>query len=505
MSIAKRHNGHPAKGIFDLNYSNKCLGTMNNTLSRRGLLPALLLCLSLVVCGEVCADVRLPGFFGDHMVFQRDVTIPIWGWADPGESVEVTLGSQSASARSDDTGRWRVELPPLRAGKEPIALRVKGNNEIEISDVLVGEVWLCSGQSNMEWRVQQSTNGEAEVAAANYPLIRHIKVPRRPSPVPLDNIEAEWQVCSPDTAANFTAAGYFMARHLFKELDVPIGLVNSSWGGTRIEPWTAPVGFQQVDALQDTYQSVIGRSPGTSEYQSRLAQHIAATEEWIAIAKAAVRTTEILKPSPSYPSELMPFTSHQDPTMLYNGMIHALVGFPIRGAIWYQGESNHGEGMLYFEKKKALVNGWRKLWGLGDFPFYYVQIAPFQYGAENPEILAEFWEAQAAAQQIPSAAMIVINDIATLQDIHPPNKQDVGQRLALLALKYQHGRNELVARSPEFKSLEVQDGSLRVQLQNTGGGLKTRDGQARRTSKSSGVVQTAFSLQSLPSREIRLS
>ena len=161
--------------------------------------------------------------------------------------------------------------------------------------------------------------------------------------------------------------------------------------------------------------------------------------------------------------------------MLYNGMIHALVGFPIRGAIWYQGESNHAEGMLYLEKKKALIGGWRTLWGQGDFPFYYVQIAPFQYGNEDPSILARFWEAQAAVQQLPNTGMVVINDIATLNDIHPPNKQDVGKRLALLALKNDYGRSDLIANSPDMESLEVLPGKLKIKFKNTGGGLKTRD------------------------------
>lgn len=163
--------------------------------------------------------------------------------------------------------------------------------------------------------------------------------------------------------------------------------------------------------------------------------------------------------------------------MLYNGMIHALVGYPIRGAIWYQGESNHNEGMLYFEKKKALINGWRQLWGQGDFPFYYVQIAPFQYGNEDPTILARFWEAQAAVQQLPNTGMVVINDIATIKDIHPPNKQDVGLRLANLALHNDYGKTEVVCQSPTLKSVESADGSLKVTFAKTAGGLKTRDGQ----------------------------
>lgn len=434
---------------------------------------------TLLACGSTgFADVRLPSIFGDHMVLQQQQPIEIHGWADSGESVTVTFGEHSQTAKTGDDGRWRVELPAMSANSQPQVLTVKGNNTVTVKDILVGEVWLCSGQSNMEWPVRASTNATEEIAAANYPLIRHIKLPRAPSTTPRDSFDAPWQVCSPDVAGSFTACGYFMARALHKELNVPIGLVNSSWGGTRVEPWTPPVGFKKVPALQEISESVIVKTPGTPEHRERLAQHLAATQQWLAKAREALENNSDAGPSPEYPADLKPFTSHQDPTMLYNGMIHPFVGFPIRGAIWYQGESNHAEGMLYLEKKKALINGWRELWDQGDFPFYYVQIAPYQYGSEDPTILARFWEAQAAVQELPNTGMVVINDIATLDNIHPPNKQDVGQRLAWLALKNDYGRKDVVANSPEFESLDVQDGSLKINFRNTGGGLKTRDGKA---------------------------
>lgn len=437
--------------------------------------------LGLAACmlaNTAIADVRVPAVFSEHMVLQQQQKVRIWGWADSGESVTVTIGKNSETAKPNDSGRWQVELPPMTASKTPTSITIKGKNTIEIKDVLVGEVWLCSGQSNMEWPVGASMNAKQEIADAKYPLIRHIKVPLVQSNVPLDNFQSNWQVCSPETVSGFTACGYFMARSLSKELDIPVGLVNSSWGGTRVEPWTPPIGFQRVPALQDIYQSVMGRTPGTPEYRERLTAHIQATDAWSVKAKAALNTKENLAPSPSYPAQLVPFQSNQDPTMLYNGMIHSLVGFPIRGAIWYQGESNHGEGMLYLEKKKALINGWRELWGQGDFPFYYVQIAPYQYGTEDPAILAKFWEAQTAVQSIPKTGMVVINDIATVNDIHPPNKQDVGKRLALLALKNDYGKKDLVANSPEFEKLEVLGDRLKVQFKNAGGGLKTRDEKA---------------------------
>ncbi|WP_075081963.1 sialate O-acetylesterase [Mariniblastus fucicola] len=434
---------------------------------------------TMLISSVAHADVRLPGFFSDHMVLQQQSKIKIWGWSDAGDEVTVSIGENSAVATTNDDGKWQVELAPMEASKTPVSLVVKGgHNEIKLTDLLIGEVWLCSGQSNMEWTVARSVNAEQEIAAADYPLIRHIKIPREPSSTPVEDLNATWQVCSPKTAGNFTACGYFMARKLAKELDVPVGLINSSWGGTRVEPWTPPVGFEKVEALKSIHESVIGRTPGSATFKSKLSSFIADSEKWLAEAKDSLERGLSIGSPPEYPGSLKPYTSHQDPTMLYNGMIHGMVGFPIRGAIWYQGESNHNEGMLYFEKKKALINGWRELWGQGDFPFYFVQIAPYQYGNEDPSILARFWEAQAETTTLPKVEMVVINDIATLNDIHPPNKQDVGLRLANLALKFDYGKAEVVALSPEVESHSVENGNLKVRFKNVGGGLKTRDGNA---------------------------
>lgn len=431
-----------------------------------------------MIASSASAEVKLPALFTDHMVVQRDQPLKVWGWADPSESVVVSIGNSKATAVADATGKWHLELPPMPANKSPSSLIIQGTNRIEIKDILVGEVWVCSGQSNMEWSVAASMNPQEEIAAANHPLIRHIKVPLVPSMIPLENFQSSWQVCSPNTAAGFTAVGYYMARDLSIKLDIPVGLINSSWGGTRVEPWIPPVGFQRVEALQNIYQSVVGRTPGSAPYAKRLDEHIKSLEDWLVKAKTYKERREVLAPNPSFPAELSPYASNQDPTMLYNGMIHSIVGFPIRGAIWYQGESNHDEGMLYLEKKKALIQGWRELWGQGDFPFYYVQIAPFRYGDKDPTTLAKFWEAQAAVQSaVPKTAMVVINDIATVNDIHPPNKQEVGRRLALLALANDYGMQDVAARSPELVSMELMGKQLKLSFRNTAGGMKTRDGK----------------------------
>ncbi|WP_217647043.1 sialate O-acetylesterase [Planctomicrobium piriforme] len=436
----------------------------------------------LFVSGLLCtatasADVRLPKFMGDHMVLQRDMPIPLWGWAAPGEKVTATLGDDKAEATADDKGEWRLTLPARPAG-DPLTLTVTGKNKLTLTDILMGEVWLCSGQSNMEWVVQSSTNAAQEIANANYPQIRQIKIPKVPSGTPQDDVAGTWAICSPQTAGGFTAAGYFMARKLNQELGVPIGLINSSWGGTAIEPWTPPEGFAGVPELKSLSDQVQQRSPGNPAYQKALNDHIAQTEAWLQKAKAATAAGNASPPSPAFPESLKAPATHSDATGLYNGMIHPFVGWPIRGAIWYQGETNSGDGMRYRAKMEALIEGWRKVWGIGDFPFYFVQIAPFQYGASAPSVLAEFWEAQAESAKIPNTGMVVTTDIATINDIHPPNKQDVGLRLALLALHRTYGKSDVVDSGPTFKSIEPKGNELVVTFENTAGGLKSRDGQA---------------------------
>lgn len=422
------------------------------------------------------AEVRLPGFFGDHMVFQRDIPIPVWGWADPGEKVTVLLGDGGAvEATADALGRWSAKLPVMKAGG-PHQLVVTGRNKLVIQDVLVGEVWLCSGQSNMEWTVGSSLNPEKEIPAANHPKIRHMKVSRVTAGYPQEDLKSTWQVCSPATVGSFTAAGYFMARKLHEELDVPIGLINSSWGGTRIEPWTPIAGFEQVPDLKDILQQVRRTQPGNPEYRAAMQKLLAATQKWTQEATTALEAGQPLPVNPEFPAANKPLTRNTDPTALYNAMIHPLVGYGMRGAIWYQGESNHAEGMLYHEKKKALVQGWRKIWGLGGFPFYYVQIAPYQYGNEDPTILPRFWEAQSASLEIPHTGMIVTSDIGNVKDIHPKNKQEVGRRLALLALKNDYGRRDLVASGPVMEAMAVEGKTLRIRFKH-GEGLKSRDGK----------------------------
>ena len=426
------------------------------------------------------AEVRLPRVFGAHMVLQREKPIIIWGWAQPNETVTVRLATAQVRVQANPRGEWKATLPAMEAGG-PYVLEAAGSSTVRMEDVLLGEVWLCSGQSNMEMGLGAVNESQAEIAAANFPDLRLLLVGRKWAPEPQDDLEGAWKVCSPESIAQggwngFSAAAYFFGRELHQRLKIPVGLIDSSWGGTRIEPWTPPEGFAAVPALKKEYELVQLGDPRSSEHQARLAQALSQTEQWLASARAALTNRTLVPPMPAYPAELQPPHDVQNATALFNGMIHPLCPFGLRGAIWYQGESNLGEGMHYAEKMNALIRGWRQLWNEGDFPFYFVQIAPFNYGG-NPEAEPELWEAQTAAQKIPNTGMAVINDIGNLKDIHPKNKQEVGRRLALWALAKTYGHSDLVYSGPTFRSMRLEGGNLRISFDHVGGGLASRNGK----------------------------
>ena len=453
------------------------MNTMNLKFTGRflRLWPAL-----LMFCQLAQAEVRLPNVFSSHMVLQQQKPIVVWGWAQPGETVTVQIANETRQVQANDRGEWKAELPTLPAGG-PYTLTASGSSTVTCEDVLVGEVWLCSGQSNMELGIGMANNGPQEIAAANDPELRLLKVTKRWSPQPEDDINDTWKVCTPVMVAQggwngFTAAGYYFGRELRRKLGVPVGLIDATWGGTRIESWTPPEGFAAVPALQQENVKVQTADVRTEIHQQRLGQFLEATEQWLNAARAAMREHKAVPTYPAYPEELMPPHDLQNATALYNGMIHPLCPFGLRGAIWYQGEANVGEGMLYEERMKALIGGWRQIWDEGNFPFYYVQIAPFNYGG-NGRAEPELWEAQTAAQAIPNTGMAVINDIGNLKDIHPRNKQEVGRRLALWALADTYGQTDLVHSGPTFKAMTVEGSQLRLTFDNVGGGLKSRDGQ----------------------------
>jgi len=337
----------------------------------------------------------------------------------------------------------------------------------------VGEVWICSGQSNMEWTLNNTGDPNTikeTIAAANYPLIRQFKVPHVTNPKPQKDLPGDWAVCSPATAANFTGVGLHFGLQLFKKLNVPIGLINTSWGGTRIEPWTDPEGFKVSDQLKDISELITNADQVHRQNQVAKLDQI---EAWVKQSREALEKGTSPPNFPGGPPE-HPLNGSGRPTSIYNAMVAPLVPYGIRGAIWYQGESNNGEGMLYFEKMKALINSWRRLWGQGDFPFLYVQLAPYRYN--KPEALPGIWEAQLAALSIPNTGMAVLTDIGNVADIHPRNKEEVGRRLSLWALAKTYGESSQEYSGPLYKAMKVQ-GHKAILTFDHGDGLKSLDGK----------------------------
>ena len=374
------------------------------------------------------ADVRLPKIFGDHMVLQGGTEVNIWGWADPSEEVKVELGDTKANASAGADGKWalKVKTPPAAKG---ITLVVKGKNTIEIKDVLIGEVWVASGQSNMEWTVAQSKNPREEAQKAFLPSIRMIKVRHTVSDSPQDDITPEfggWQVCSPETAPQFSASAYFFARDVQSKIDKPIGIISTNWGGTLCEAWTSN-GMLKSD---EDFAPILDRGA---------------------------------KFDPNNPNQ---------PSVLYNGMLHPILKYGIRGAIWYQGESNLGRAEQYGELFPAMIQDWRKGFGQGDFPFYFVQIAPFAYDKNGDTAqLPELWEAQQEALKLPNTGMASTTDIGDVNDIHPTNKQDVGSRLARWALAKTYGRTEVDYAAPTYLSMTIEGSKARISFNNAAGGF----------------------------------
>jgi len=379
------------------------------------------------------AEVRLPQLFSDNMVLQRNAPIPIWGWAFPGEKVTVSLNQQVKTAKSGKDGRWRLQLDAEAAGG-PYELEVKGQNDLLIKNVLVGEVWVCSGQSNMEFALRNVQNHAEEIKAANYPDIRELRVPRNTSMTPQpDILPTSWKICSPDTAGAFSAVAYFFARKLYAELHVPIGLIHTSWGGTNVETWTS------LDGLS--------ADPDFKELP----------------AAAADKMQAGLPPGPP----------NSFPSLLFNAMLSPLIPYGIRGAIWYQGEANGDRAYQYRRTFPLMINDWRQRWHEGDFPFYFVQLSSFNAG-HGMELTGSNWaelrEAQLLTLSLPNTGMAVTTDIGNPMDVHPTNKQDVGLRLALNALQKTYGMN-LVPCGPIYRSISIKDSLAILHFSNTGSGL----------------------------------
>lgn len=431
-----------------------------------------LLVSSFAILPSSFAAVRLPSIFTDHMVLQRDMPVPVWGKASPGEEVTVEFAGQKKTAKADANGKWRVKLDPLTTNAEPQVLKA-GN--VTIQDVLVGEVWLASGQSNMEWEMQMKPDSKADIPAASHPNLRLIEVPKTIALTPQDDVPTKWERCTPESAAPFSCIGYYFGLRLLEELKVPVGIIQSAWGGTRIEPWTSLEGFDAVPELKDFTADTRSRLPGSDAYRATNEKHLAAVEQWTQAARETLAKKQAVPPMPAQPQALP--MNQGSPTSLYNAMIHPLVPFAFRGAIWYQGESNHNEGFVYTDKTKALLASWRSVFQQPDLPFYFVQIAPWQYGDESSEILPQFWQAQRKCLDIPHTGMAVISDIGEIPDIHPAHKKEVARRLSLWALAKDYGRSDIDPNGPLYTSHAIEGGAIRVKFEHAKNGLASRDGK----------------------------
>ncbi|MFW6163848.1 MAG: sialate O-acetylesterase, partial [Planctomycetota bacterium] len=465
-------------------------------MSRRSTWLAVAVSLVALVAGAARGDVSLASVFGENMVLQRGMKVPVWGEADAGEQVTVSLCGQEARARADGDGAWRVTLAAMEAGG-PFTMSVTGKNAIELKNVLVGEVWVCSGQSNMAMTVNRCANAKQEIAAATFPRIRFFTVKRVTSAKPLDSVSGQWVECSPKTAGGFSGVGYFFGRKLHRALGVPMGLINTSWGGTPAEAWTSLPRLQATPELKpildrwgerlEAYPEVLrkyeeGPLRKWKDRKAKAQQAVAAARKALQAAhapdekQAAQKTLDKarqqlrrLRRPPRRPRG--PHSPHR-PANLYNAMIRPLIPLAIRGAIWYQGESNAHRAYQYRTLFPTMIRDWRARWGQGDFPFYWVQLANFLKVDEQPrsDPWPELREAQTMTLSLPHSGQAVIIDIGEARDIHPRNKQHVGLRLALNALAQDYGK-DVVGASPMFDSMTVEDGKVRVKFRNLGGGL----------------------------------
>jgi sialate O-acetylesterase len=387
----------------------------------------------------VQAEVILPKIFADHMVLQRDQDIPVWGWADPREKVEVIFKDKTYKIRADKTGKWEVKMDPSSAGG-PYTLTVNGEKTLSIKDVLVGDVWLLGGQSNMEWPLNQTNGAEDSIKMADYPQIRLFEVGRNLSILPIKDVpEGSWNVCTPQSIADFSAIGYYFGKRIHLDLDVPIGLLDINWGGTVSEAWTSPEALLTHPDFKEKIVSY--RAEGETTF-----------------------TNSENKSPNSWPSSL------------YNGMLEPIIPFGIKGALWYQGESNAGRAYQYREIFPLMIQDWRKQWGQGDFPFLWVQLANFKTPVDEPggSNWAELREAQSMALSLPSTGQAVIIDKGEAEDIHPRDKWTVGERLALSAKKVAYGQ-DLVHSGPTFHKMEVEGNQARIIFNHIGSGIKIKD------------------------------
>lgn len=416
------------------------------------------------------ANIRLPAIINDNMVLQQKSNITLWGWANAGEKITIKAGwtAKQASVTADDKGNWSVQLKTIKAGG-PYNIQFAASDTITIQNVLLGEVWLASGQSNMEFFMAKTSNNsytgtlnyQQEIAAANYPLIRSIDIPNKVSDEPQNDFRGKWKICSPQTADTFSAVAYYFAKEIFNATGYPIGIINATWGGTPAESWTK----RSVLEADPEFNIILER------YQQQLAEYPAASEKYkVALDKWKADTTKKKGAAPAAP--IGP-TNNKSPYKLYNGMIAPILPYKLKGVIWYQGENNADRAHQYRKLLPAMIANWRSDFNNSRLPFYFVQISPHR--SQNPEIR----DAQLfTLNTVPYTGMAVTTDNGDSMDIHPRNKKLVGERLSLWALKNDYGKNKVIVSGPIYQSVKIKKGKMIISFKYSNG-LVTKDGDLK--------------------------
>jgi sialate O-acetylesterase len=433
----------------------------------RILLPVALACL----LAPSRADV-VPGFlFSDNAVLQRDKPILVWGTAAAGEKVSVTFGDHTVATTTDATGKWSVKLPALPANATPADLVIKGKNTLTFTNILVGEVWLASGQSNMEQTIKETYDAALDIpGSARYPLIRHIRTDQKISETPVTTVSAKWKVPGPETTGDFTAIGYHFALTLYKNLNVPVGIINSTRGASNIRGWMDPVVLKSDPTISDIAAGwADARAKAAAKYPELKAKLDAEVAKWEAdrtAAQVAGKPFAARKPDEGWGGLAGGPNDQGMPSGLYNGMIHPVLPYALRGVIWYQGEANNGQHNGYDRLFVSLIKGWRAQFAQGDFPFYWVQLAA--YGSDTGTKMAYFREAQGKALSLPNTGQALAIDVGDSGNIHPGRKQEVGRRLARIALNRTYSQ-KIIDGGPVFKAAEREGAGFRVSFKEVTG------------------------------------
>lgn len=441
------------------------------------LLPAILL------LGYITgyAQVYPASVLGDHMVLQQNMPVPVWGTASSGEKIRVTFNGQAQNTKASAEGKWMVKLSPMKSGG-PYQLKITGKkNTIQFNDIYLGEVWLCSGQSNMDMTVAKEdrywcgvNNEKEEVEKANFPLIRVFDTEFTTAEVPQQNVKGKWEVCSPQTVGHFSAAAYFFARDLYEKYKIPVGLITTAFGASTAEAWTSEAALKAHPQLNFLLEAYAKKRMAYDTGKVALKKYNDAYEKWKIAAQQAVAEG---KGKPREPKNPDPRKDQHSPYVLYNGMVAPLIPYAIRGVLWYQGESNGSTANVYATIMETLIKDWRSAWSQGDFPFLYVQLANHQALVTEPvkdDQMVLVREAQLQNLKIPNTGMAVAidnADSADVNNIHPKNKQQIGKRLAQLAFANVYGE-KVTGSGPIFEKMTIEGESIRVHFKHVGTGLK---------------------------------